>query len=279
MGNLSNVLVSVKMITYKHERFIYQAITSVLNQQTSFEYEIIISDDCSPDSTKLIIEDLISNHPSGYRIKYFRHSQNIGALANFVFAMNKCESKYIAVCEADDFWSDQLKLQKQIELLESNPDLSGCFHNSEERYWNDFSKPSYLYLSNRFNGGLKTFDDFAHQNIAPTASIVFRNNQNKEISSKLFQTLPIGDWPLHLLNLREGSYYYISHTMSVRHLFPESLWGLREQISNIKQIINAYQLLINSGWFNPDQLDSLRSGYSMMRRQLTKERLRNLIRR
>ena len=73
-----NIMVSVDMITYGHEKYIRQAIEGVLMQQTDFEVELIIADDCSPDRTKDIVEDIINNHPKGNIIKYFRHDKNLG---------------------------------------------------------------------------------------------------------------------------------------------------------------------------------------------------------
>jgi glycosyltransferase involved in cell wall biosynthesis len=123
-----NTLVSVDMITYNHEPYIKQAIEGVLMQETNFEYELIIADDCSPDNTPIIINDIIKNHPKGHRIKYFRHKENLGMQANGLFALQQCTGKYIALCEGDDYWTDLLKLQKQVDFLETNTKFSLCSH-------------------------------------------------------------------------------------------------------------------------------------------------------
>ena len=120
-------LVSVKMITYGHEAYIRQAIEGVLMQETDFEYDLIVSDDCSPDKTNSIVKDIINTHSFGFRIKYFRHEKNLGMLGNGLFGLSKCTGKYIALCEGDDYWIDPLKLQKQVKFLEANPEYSICF--------------------------------------------------------------------------------------------------------------------------------------------------------
>lgn len=259
MTKMGKTLVSVAMITYGHEKFIEEAINGVLMQECNFCVELIIANDCSPDSTDDIIQNIIKKHPRGNWIKYTRHKKNIGMMPNFVFALNEAKSKYIALCEGDDYWTDSLKLQKQVDFLEDNPKLSGCFHNSEERYWNDYNKASELYLN---IGGARevSLQDMTIYNMVPTASIVFRTPVPKEVFSDIFLNLPIGDWPLHLLNLRKGNYYYIPHVMSVRYLYLESTWGMQDKIRNLNIVLNVYDLLINSNWFSLSIIQNLKKG-------------------
>lgn len=259
MNEDNNLMVSVDMITYGHEKYIGQAIEGVLMQETNFDFELIIADDCSPDNTSEIVEAIIRNHPKGHRIKYFRHQQNLGMQANGLFALRQCKGKYIAVCEGDDYWTDSLKLQKQVDVLENNPKLTGCFHNSEERYWNDYNKASVLYLN--IDGAREvSLQDMTISNMVPTASIVFRTPVPEEVFSDIFLNLPIGDWPLHLLNLRKGNYYYIPQVMSVRHLYLESTWGMQDEIRNRNIVLNTYDLLINSNWFSLSIIQNLKEG-------------------
>lgn len=128
MKEVENLMVSVDMITYKHESFINEAIEGVLMQETNFEFDLIIADDCSPDKTQAIVEEIIKVHPKGYRIKYFRNKENLGMEANGFLAAQKCTGKYIAICEGDDYWTDPLKLQRQVDFLEANPDYVFCVH-------------------------------------------------------------------------------------------------------------------------------------------------------
>jgi glycosyltransferase involved in cell wall biosynthesis len=122
--------VSVCMITYGHEKFIEQAINGVLMQECDFEVELIIANDSSPDQTDDIIQNILENHPRAAWIKYIKQEKNIGMMPNFIFAMKKCESEYIALCEGDDFWTDPLKLQKQVDFLEANPEYVMSGHDA-----------------------------------------------------------------------------------------------------------------------------------------------------
>ena len=115
------------MITYGHEKYIREAIEGVLMQECDFEVELILANDCSPDKTDEVIQDILKNHPKASWIKYLKHDKNIGMMPNFLFALNHCKGEFIAVCEGDDYWTDPLKLQKQVGFLEANPDYSICW--------------------------------------------------------------------------------------------------------------------------------------------------------
>lgn len=113
-------LVSVCMITYNHKDYIEEAINGVLNQIFDFKIEIVISNDGSTDSTHKIISQYLKNSDN-ITFKYFNQIDNLGMIENFVFALKACRGKYISFCEGDDYWTDPLKLQKQIEFLETHP--------------------------------------------------------------------------------------------------------------------------------------------------------------
>jgi len=122
--------ISVCMISYNHENFIAQAIEGVLMQNTTYDYELIIVNDCSPDNSDTIIKKIIASHEKGHLIKYHLHDKNIGMMSNFAFALNLCHGKYIALCEGDDYWSDPNKLQIQTDFLEQNKAYTLIGHNA-----------------------------------------------------------------------------------------------------------------------------------------------------
>ena len=112
-----NLKVSVCMITYGHENYIRQAIEGILMQDCNFEIELIISNDCSPDKTDVIIQGILKDHPRRSWIKYFNQNKNLGIMPNLFFALKQCSGKYVAMCEGDDFWITKDKLQKQVNIL------------------------------------------------------------------------------------------------------------------------------------------------------------------
>jgi len=118
-------LVSVYMITYNHAPFISQALESVLEQKTNFDYQIVIGDDCSTDGTCEIIVEYQKKYLR--KIKLLTSDVNLGAKENSVRTLKACRGKYIATLEGDDYWVDSLKLQTQVEFLEKNSGFSACF--------------------------------------------------------------------------------------------------------------------------------------------------------
>jgi len=121
------VRVSVAMITYGHEEYIKQAIDSILMQKTDFDYEVIIGEDCSPDSTREILQDYESNYPNKFKMLY--REENWGPTKNFYDVLLHCSADYIAVLEGDDFWSSPHKLQKQFDFLDKHTDFIGVVHS------------------------------------------------------------------------------------------------------------------------------------------------------
>lgn len=115
---------SVAMITYNHEKFIGQAIESVLTQETAFPIELVIGEDCSTDKTRQIVKHYAEARPD--IVRPLLHESNLGVGENLMAVFAACRGEYIAVLEGDDYWIDPLKLKKQVELLESNPEYSMC---------------------------------------------------------------------------------------------------------------------------------------------------------
>lgn len=123
-------LVSVNMQTYNHERFIRQAIEGVVMQETVFEYELILGEDCSTDRTREICFEYQKKFPDKIRVLWAE--ENVCRLfcqANVNRCFNRSRGKYIASCEGDDYWTDPKKLQKQVEYMEAHPGCAMTFHH------------------------------------------------------------------------------------------------------------------------------------------------------
>jgi glycosyltransferase involved in cell wall biosynthesis len=127
-------VLSVKMLTYNHEKYIAQAIEGVLQQKTDFPIELVIGEDCSTDRTREIVLEYQKRNPSIIRVLVSEN--NVGGNNNSKRTSNACRGKYIAYCEGDDFWHDPNKLQIQVNYLEAHPECglvhSDYVHNDVE---------------------------------------------------------------------------------------------------------------------------------------------------
>ena len=123
-------LVSVCMTTYNHEKFISQAIESVLCQRTTFGVEVVIGEDCSTDNTLAICKEYEAQYPD--RVRVVASESNIGMHRNYRRTIEACRGKYIAMLDGDDWFSDMDKLQIQVEQLEKSG-AAMCYTRSERR--------------------------------------------------------------------------------------------------------------------------------------------------
>jgi len=218
--NLS-VLVSINCITYNHEDYIADAIESFLMQNTDFNFEIIIGEDCSTDHTKEIVEAYKKLYPN--RVKLITSDQNVGIVKNQERVFENSKGKYIAVCEGDDYWSDPYKLQKQVDYLEENPDCTLCFHSakivqapkkSTGRKIKSYSRNRISPIEDIISGG---------GGFCPTASLVYPRKL-MENPPAFYKTSHVGDYPAQLILASEGYAYYINDCMSVYRTDVKGSW-------------------------------------------------------
>ena len=125
-------LLTVILISYNHVNYVEKCIESVLSQNTNFNFKICIYDDASTDGTSDIIRSYAKKYPN--KIFAYINEKNVGGTENVFNALKDIQTKYYATCETDDYWDDNLKLQKQVDILEKNTDCSFCGHNT---WWFD----------------------------------------------------------------------------------------------------------------------------------------------
>jgi glycosyltransferase involved in cell wall biosynthesis len=205
------------MVTYNHAKFIGQAIEGVIAQQTNFEWELVIGEDASTDETQAIAQSYQQRYPN--RIRLLSGTKNMGAQPNFIRTYAMCRGKYIAMLEGDDYWTDPLKLQKQIDFLDANPDYVLCFHNV--RVQRDGSTESVLY--NPPTQALTTGAvDLALRNYIATVSCVYRRVFTE--MPAWFAVASAGDFSLHMMHSRYGKFRYLPDVMAVYREHAQSSW-------------------------------------------------------
>ncbi|TCK68825.1 glycosyltransferase involved in cell wall biosynthesis [Winogradskyella wandonensis] len=229
-------LVSVVMITYNHQDYIEEAINGVLIQECDFEVELIIANDSSTDKTDNTINKLIATYSGDIIIRYYNHSKNKGIMPNFIWALNQCDGKYIALCEGDDYWTDSSKLKRQVSFLEKNIFCSAIAENSMVLYDNG--------TKNLF--GIKKSRQIKEKEIVrcrqfATASIVFRNNLR---IPEAFNSLIAGDTPLFLLINKEAPIYYENIVSSIYRRGKQGETYKFSGLSKRKKLV-SYNLFLN----------------------------------
>lgn len=227
------------MITYNHEKYIKEAVESVLMQDVDFDIELIIANDCSTDATHAIITELIETHNKGHLIRYFNHQTNLGMMANFIFALEHCQGTYVALCEGDDYWNDNLKLVKQVEFLEKNPDYGICFHKTLQL--NLLNKEAETIIPRIVEDTDLTIYDYIKSNKTATCSIVYKKDLFNTIP-KWFASVPFGDLALVLsvLNNSESKKgRVLKDTMAVYRIHEAGVHGSLHKDN--KSLISAYK--------------------------------------
>lgn len=205
------VRVSVLVMTYNHAELIGQALDSVLMQRTSFDCEIVITEDCSTDGTREIVQEYQSRFPD--KIRLLLSDQNQNSLAVVSRGIRACRGEFVALLDGDDYWTDPEKLRLQVEFLDSHPDCSACFHNATAVYadarqpprdWTPPGQKAFMTLADIWRG-----------NPIATGSVLFRNGLYELPRWYDEMPMPITDWPLHVLNAEHGTIAYIDRVMSV----------------------------------------------------------------
>ncbi|MGY6522403.1 MAG: glycosyltransferase [Mongoliitalea sp.] len=216
-------LVSICCLTYNHSKYIRDCIDGFLMQETNFSFEIIVHDDASTDGTINIIKDYVFKHP-GFFITIFqsenKFSKGIKPIYKYVFP--KAKGKYIALCEGDDYWTDPLKLQKQIDFIENNQNVSAVFHNAEMVSDGNFLSYHCNYSSSQVIPDEKVI--FRGGGLFPTASLLFRNFF-KNNPSKGDHNYLSGDRALIYQLLLIGKIYYLNEIMSVYRIHDQGIYS------------------------------------------------------
>lgn len=219
------VKVTVVCITYNHEEFIAQALDSFLMQKTNFRFQIFVGEDHGPDRTAEIVREYAEKYPD--IVVPFLREKNMGAQRNLIDLCNHATSPYIAFCEGDDYWTDEYKLQKQFDYMESNPELRVCFAKAEITAPEDWFLRSYFKEDEngrlifpecdpaykKKEGFLKA-EDFVTMLQAHTSTMFFRWNYQLEIPEWFYEGY-VGDWPIFLMQLGDGLAGFIPDVVSV----------------------------------------------------------------
>lgn len=228
--------VSVCLITYNQEKYVRYALEGAVKQRFSGNMEIIASDDCSTDNTLQIIREYAARYPS---IKVLANEANTGMHRNWEKALQACTGDYVALLEGDDFWNDELKLEKQVNILEADKSVAISITNSHViNEVDDIYYPEYVLSREVYY----TMSDLLKSNFFPTCGVVFRNRLFKELPAAYFRS-PYADWIIHILNAQHGRLHLLNEKTCTYRLHPGGVFGKSNEQKRLERTVQAYNCI------------------------------------
>lgn len=233
-----DILVSVCCMTYNHEKYIKQTLDGFVNQKTNFKFEVLVHDDASTDNTQKIIKEYEKKYPNIIKGIYEKENQysKVGKILPLV--LGKIKGKYFALCEGDDYWCDENKLQMQVDIMEKDENITLCFHDSKIITDSNQNVEKFFW-SQKYDGYIPTemFIEEGGQ-FCPTASLMFRSKNMKKLPDYYMKS-SVGDYPLQVYNSSCGKSYYINKKMcAYRYIINGNSWSsnfnkyIEKRISN-----------------------------------------------
>ncbi|WP_242034424.1 glycosyltransferase [Dysgonomonas sp. BGC7] len=223
MSEQKNIMVSVSMITYNHEKFIAEAIEGVVMQKTDFPFKLVIGEDCSTDSTREICIEYQKKYPDIIRLRLPETNQ--GMMLNWINNISSGQGKYIALCDGDDYWSDPYKLQKQFDFMEAHPDFALCSHKVHTLMCGHLDENIEMERD-----VLTTEDILAKDWGLLTASIFFRKEAHK--TPDWYYKVKNGDYALQLIVSLSGKIKFLPDYMAV---YRQHLGGMSSTLKPLNQ--------------------------------------------
>lgn len=212
----NEIVVSINTLAYNHEKYIAQCIEGILMQKTNFAFELLIHDDASTDNTAGIIREYEKKYPNIIKPIYQSENQYSKKIKiSITHQYPRAKGKYIALCEGDDYWIDENKLQMQVDFLEENPEYGMCFHGALEHF-EDGSVPDRVF--SKLKTKRYTAREIISHWIIPTASMVYRFDLIQDTAYHSLikdERIFYGDKPLYIFLEGKSKIWCISNIMSV----------------------------------------------------------------
>lgn len=245
----SGIRLNVVLVTFNHANFIRETLQTILSQKTSFDFNIIVADDCSTDNTVEIIKEMEAT--TDIPFVYLPNDNNLGIMKNYKRAFSYCDADYVAIMEGDDLWTDNLRLQKHVEFLDSHSECSMSFNrfvvkNFEEgitRLQPRFSEHEELQYFRYVSG-----HDLAYDNlIGNFSTCVYRSSALKSLPEQMYDIKGY-DWLTNIMVSRMGFIGCLIQPMSIYRIHSKGVWSGQteeEQLNSMIQAIETYDAYTN----------------------------------
>lgn len=232
---------NVLLITYNQEQYIEQTLESVLMQKTTFDFNIVVADDCSTDRTFEILQNYAKDSPIEF--VFLDNTTNLGFVKNYQRAFDACSAPYIAIMEGDDYWISPRRLQQHVDFLEVNQEASMSFNRIIYYFQDnpDSFRVSPWSLDESFEK-ITTEQMIVGNRIGNLSACVFRKEIINRLKSEIFD-LHFADW---LLGMACGQFGYIAQLKeptSIYRVHPNGQWSRmteKEQIEEQIRVIPVY---------------------------------------
>ncbi len=216
--------ISIICLTYNHKKYIRETLDGFFMQKGEVEYEVLVHDDASLDGTIEILKEYKGKYPDKVTLilqKENQYPKGIKKILKRMYSLAK--GKYLAVCEGDDFWVYDHKLQKQFELMEKNPNIALCYHNA--LVYQEESDTLKLNVNGQPSGYIEDGDIInVKRGWYPTASIFCRTEYMREMPDFCAST---DDEVCRTYMACRGDLYYINRVWSVYREFTDGGWNTR----------------------------------------------------
>jgi glycosyltransferase involved in cell wall biosynthesis len=226
--------VTVVVTTFNQIAFIDQAIRSVLMQETSFPFDLLVADDASTDGTREVVRRLDVENPG--RIRCFFPDANMGNGGGTIFrhALALCRAPYVALLDGDDYWTSSQKLQKQIDLLERRRDCIGAFHRVDILDQESGRVIGTMPVS--VDKELYTLDDFVSGTAVSSSSTVFRSDLLPQLPDWIFNS-PYGDWGLQATYAARAPLAFLPERMGVYRKHRHGVWSGLDAVQRFEILV------------------------------------------
>jgi glycosyltransferase involved in cell wall biosynthesis len=229
--------ISIVVTAYNHEKYITQCVESILCQKGDFEKEVIVGEDCSTDNTRSILQQFQQKNPG--TIFLLPAQENLGVTKNLKRCLDVCTGEYIAICEGDDYWTDEKKLVKQKLFLDEHQDCSMCF-SALMIYFED---------TNTFLPNILPTQDFLNteqlierNDIANFSCCMYRASVVKLLPPGIF-SMYIADWMFNIACSQLGRLGFIREFMSVYRKHSGAAWSGMSTLDSLRktcELMDAY---------------------------------------
>lgn len=238
--NNDEIMVSVFCMTYNHENYVRDTLEGFLMQKTNFKYEILIHEDASTDRTAEILRDYEQYHPEVIKVFYEKenkYGKGIDYYYDILAPVSK--GRYIAICEGDDAWIDEDKLQLQVDYMEEHPECSLIGHKAFLQYPSNWTgERDARSMGYRYEGDVPYESVFKMWEI-PTSSFLFRRDLYVQMP-KFFRNAPTGDEPLEFYLAGRGNVHFLNRVMSVYNKMTAESWSVKFLKNDFKRMSMYY---------------------------------------